>query len=205
MVYFAVSVVLYHTTKRIRLFPEWVIVLFSGVVFLVVTTLVENWLLSQIGWAQFFGGRSVAIGYLIAALFFALQTMLFYYLKAIEAKQVSDSPLREEQQELLQRIKVKKGEVAYFLELNKVVSATAYGNYSKLNIDGEVYLYGEGIGKFCAEYGAQGFLRIHRGHAVNEQRIKVLRQRGRQQEVLLTDGTALPVGAAYRDNLIDYS
>ena len=84
MVYFAVSVVLYHTTKRIRIFPEWVIVLLSGKLFLVMTTLVENWLLSQIGWAHFFGGRSIALGYLIAVLFFALQTMLFYYTRLRE-------------------------------------------------------------------------------------------------------------------------
>lgn len=205
MVYFVVSYALYQLAKQFAFLPRWLLVSVAICIFLVVTTFVENWLLGVIGWAHFFGGRSVVIGYLIAGMFFALQTMLFFYLEAIERNLQLDSQPLETPEREVERLKVKKGDIAYYPELADVVSAEAYGNYCKLNIDGETYLYGAGIGKFCAAYEAFGFLRTHRGYVVNIDKISVLRQRGRQQELLLADGTVIPVGAAYRENLAAYS
>lgn len=204
-VYFAVSYGLYQAGKRVSSSSLWLIIILSFVSFILLTTLVENCLLGAIGWANFFGGRSVAIGYLIAVLFFGLQTLLFFYFAAVAENKVLMAPPGEARVEEVVRLKVKKGEVAYFPELREVISVSAYGNYCKLDIAGEVYLYGGGIGKFCAAYGAQGFIRVHRGHAVNENHVVFLRQRGRQLEVELTDDSILPVGAAYRKNLAAFS
>ena len=76
----------------------------------------------------------------------------------------------------------------------------AADNYVALRVDGRTAMRRMTMREAEQALAAHGFVRIHRRFLVNVSRVAALRGNGKAY-VRLTDGTELPVGQAFRDNL----
>jgi hypothetical protein len=76
----------------------------------------------------------------------------------------------------------------------------AADNYVAVRVDGRTAMRRMTMREAEQALGGHGFVRIHRRFLVNGSRVAELRGQGKAF-VRLTDGTELPVGQAFRDNL----
>jgi DNA-binding LytR/AlgR family response regulator len=76
----------------------------------------------------------------------------------------------------------------------------AADNYVALRVDGRTAMRRMTMREAEQALAAHGFVRIHRRFLVNTSRVAGVRGNGKAY-VRLADGTELPVGQAYRDNL----
>jgi len=100
------------------------------------------------------------------------------------------------------RIAVKARGRVLFVDPIDVVSAKAQGNYVALVHKSGSYLVRETMATAEQKLTPLGFVRIHRSILVNTNLVKDLRRDNTGAYVLrTTDGSELPVGRTYKDNL----
>ena len=77
----------------------------------------------------------------------------------------------------------------------------AAGNYVRLRVKGDAYLFRETMSAMEAPLDPGRFVRIHRSHIVNADRIKELLPGAGDHSVILRSGVKLPLSRGYKDRL----
>jgi two-component system LytT family response regulator len=102
----------------------------------------------------------------------------------------------------LERLMVRSGVRIVYLSPDQIDWIEASGNYVTFHAGAETYLYRETMERMIERFGPARFLRVHRGHGVNLASVRELRrQEAGRYEVILKNGTRLPLGRLYRDAL----
>jgi two-component system LytT family response regulator len=99
------------------------------------------------------------------------------------------------------RIVVKSGGRIFFIRTDEIDWVDAAGNYVRLHVKGESYLFRETMSAMEARLDADRFVRIHRSHIVNADRIKELQPGAGDHAVILRSGVKLPLSRGYKDRL----
>lgn len=211
LVFASVSGFLWSLRRIVEHWPESVRLVLGAIVFVSLAAYLEHSGLRLFGWANVFGGRSLVFNHLLALTFFVIQWQLIGARPALQVRSDKASPAASAELYLtkvpvgkkdatasLEPVRVSQGNSDYFLPPDRVYYLEAFGNYTRVYADDGVYLYGQGIGRACTELTQLSAVRIHRRYAVSRTGWGRLRQTGRNTEMVLTDGTVLKVGAAYR-------
>lgn len=100
------------------------------------------------------------------------------------------------------RLVVKTGGKVLFLRAQDIEWVEAAGNYVRLHIGGESYLYRESMKNMESRLDGEVFVRIHRSAIVNLDRIRELQPwfHG-EYVVILQDGTRLMASRVFSDRL----
>jgi two-component system LytT family response regulator len=109
--------------------------------------------------------------------------------------------LKPEPSQPAERIVVKSGGRIFFVRTEEIDWVDAAGNYVRLHVKGESYLFRETMATIEKRLDQNRFARIHRSHIVNIERIKELQPSGGDYAVVLFTGTRLPLSRGYRDKL----
>ena len=99
------------------------------------------------------------------------------------------------------RLVVKSGGRIFFVRTDEIDWVDAAGNYVRLHVKGESYLFRETMSAMEARLDPSRFVRIHRSHIVNADRIKELQPGNGDHAVVLRSGARLPLSRGYRDKL----
>jgi two-component system LytT family response regulator len=100
-----------------------------------------------------------------------------------------------------ERIVVKSGGRIFFIRVDEIDWIDAAGNYVRLHVKGESYLFRETMNAIEKRLDKARFVRIHRSHLVNADRIKELLPGNGEHVVVLRTGVRLPLSRGYRDRL----
>ena len=100
------------------------------------------------------------------------------------------------------RVVVKTGGKVVFLKAEDIEWVEAAGNYVKLHVNGESFLYRESMKNMESRLDGELFVRIHRSAIINVDRIKELQPwfHG-EYVVILNDGTRLMASRVFSDRL----
>lgn len=101
------------------------------------------------------------------------------------------------------RLVVKSGGRIFFIRTDEIDWVDAAGNYVRLHVKGDAYLFRETMSAMEARLDASRFVRIHRSHIVNADRIKELQPGNGDHAVILRTGVKLPLSRGYKDRLQD--
>jgi two-component system, LytTR family, response regulator len=99
------------------------------------------------------------------------------------------------------RIVVKSGGRIFFIRTDEIDWVDAAGNYVRLHVKGESYLFRETMSAMEARLDPDRFVRIHRSHIVNSDRIKELQPGAGDHSVVLRSGVKLPLSRGFKDRL----
>ena len=99
------------------------------------------------------------------------------------------------------RLVVKSGGRIFFVRTEEIDWVDAAGNYVRLHVKGDSYLFRETMAAMEARLDRTRFVRIHRSHIVNADRIKELQPANGDYIVVLRSGTQLPLSRGHRDKL----
>ena len=100
------------------------------------------------------------------------------------------------------RLVVKSGGRLFFLRADDVDWVEAAGNYVRLHVGAESHLLRETMNSIESRLPSESFVRIHRSHVVNIERIKELQPWfSGEYVVILLDGTRLTLSRTYREKL----
>lgn len=99
------------------------------------------------------------------------------------------------------RMVVKSGGRVFFIRTDEIDWIDAAGNYVRLHVRGESYLFRETMSAMEARLDQGRFVRIHRSHIVNAERIRELQPGHGEHVVVLRNGTRLALSRGYRDRL----
>jgi two-component system, LytTR family, response regulator len=99
------------------------------------------------------------------------------------------------------RLVVKSGGRIFFIRMDEIDWIDAAGNYVRLHVKGDSYLFRETMSAMEARLDAARFARIHRSHIVNTDRIKELQPGNGEYVVILRTGTRLTLSRGYREKL----
>jgi two-component system LytT family response regulator len=101
-----------------------------------------------------------------------------------------------------ERLMIRSGVRIVYLSPDQIDWIEATGNYVTFHVGVETYLYRETMERMIERFGSSRFLRVHRGHGVNLASVRELRRlEAGRYEVILKNGTRLPLGRLYRDAL----
>jgi two-component system LytT family response regulator len=101
-----------------------------------------------------------------------------------------------------QRVAVKVRGRTLIVKIESVDWIEAQGNYVRLHVGKDSFLIRESMRELAASLDPATFLRIHRSAIVNLDRIRELRANEHgDHRVVLADGTTIPLGRAYRNEL----
>jgi two-component system LytT family response regulator len=109
--------------------------------------------------------------------------------------------LRPEPAQPPDRLVVKSGGRIFFVRTDEIDWIDAAGNYVRLHVKGEAYLFRETMTAIEARLDQSRFVRVHRSHIVNAERIKELQPDNGDYTVVLHSGARLPLSRGYRDKL----
>ena len=106
------------------------------------------------------------------------------------------------EKKILERFVIKNAGRIFFLKATEIDWIEASGNYVRLHVGSESHLLRETMNELETQLDPDKFLRIHRSHIVNIERIKEM-QPWFQGEyvVILHDGTRLTLSRGYREKL----
>ena len=99
------------------------------------------------------------------------------------------------------RLVVKSGGRIFFVRTDEIDWVDAAGNYVRLHVKGESFLFRETMSAMEGRLDPAQFVRIHRSHIVNTDRIKELQPGNGDHSVVLRSGVRLPLSRGYRDKL----
>lgn len=100
-----------------------------------------------------------------------------------------------------ERLMVRSGVRIVYLSPDQIDWIEASGNYVTFHAGHETWLYRETLERMVERFGPR-FLRVHRRHGVNLGSVRELRRHeAGRYELILKDGTRLPIGRLYRDGL----
>lgn len=178
-----------------------IIPVFSVGVFLIVK-LVQ----SIFGWVFIWSGSNTIWILLMIGLFYTLHIMVvfsfgFYnnYQKA-QKRNIHlehNLMLREAKKDSTKTIKVSKGSRSLYIELGKVLYFEAFGDYSRVHTEEEVFLSNLGISKIEKMYSQDNFLRIHRSYLVNMDYFDRIEKNDRYYYLFLSSLHSLKVSQHY--------
>jgi two-component system LytT family response regulator len=109
--------------------------------------------------------------------------------------------LKPEPQQQNDRLVVKSGGRIYFLRVDEIDWVDAAGNYVRLHVKGESHLFRETMAAMEKRLDSNRFVRIHRSHIVNTDRIKELQPGNGEHIVVLRNGVRLTLSRGYREKL----
>jgi two-component system, LytTR family, response regulator len=98
------------------------------------------------------------------------------------------------------RLVVKSSGRIFFVRLDEIDWIDAAGNYVRLHVNGESHLFRETMNAIEKRLDSR-FVRIHRSHIVNADRIKELLPNDGEHLVVLQNGTRLTLSRGYRGRL----
>ncbi len=101
------------------------------------------------------------------------------------------------------RLVVKSGGRIFFIRTDEIDWVDAAGNYVRLHVKGDAYLFRETMSAMESRLDPNRFVRIHRSHIVNADRIKELQPGSGDHAVILRTGVKLPLSRGYKDRLQD--
>ncbi|MFN2445488.1 MAG: LytR/AlgR family response regulator transcription factor [Vicinamibacterales bacterium] len=102
----------------------------------------------------------------------------------------------------LDRLVVKSGGRVFFLRTDDIDWIEAAGNYVRLHLGEEAHLFRETMNNMEGRLDLHRFVRIHRSHIVNTDRIKELQPWfNGEYVVVLQNGTRLTLSRGYRERL----
>ena len=99
------------------------------------------------------------------------------------------------------RLVVKSGGRIHFVRVDEIDWVDAAGNYVRLHAGSESYLLRETMTEMESRLDSSRFVRIHRCHIVNADRIREVQTGSTEPGVLLRTGVRLPLSRGYRDRL----
>lgn len=119
--------------------------------------------------------------------------------------QANIRPLAEslimEQQAYPERILVQSGKKLVTISVNGIIRIEAYGDYSKLITEAEVFLSNFGISALEAKLNATYFIRVHRSSIINLRFVKEVNRYGHSFDVVMRNGDVVRVSRGYQGNL----
>ncbi len=91
-----------------------------------------------------------------------------------------------------------------FLEPNELCWVESAGNYLKLAVGARKYVIRETMKGICSRLDSAVFMRVHRSFVVNVNQVREIRvdDSNYRHQVILRDGTTLPVGRSYRNSTL---
>jgi two-component system, LytTR family, response regulator len=102
----------------------------------------------------------------------------------------------------LEKLMIRDGGRVFFLRIDEIDWIEAAGNYVRLHVGKEAYLYRETMTKLEAQLNPERFARIHRSAMVNIERIKEMQPWFRGDYVIvLRDNQKLTLSRTYRGRL----
>lgn len=99
------------------------------------------------------------------------------------------------------RLVVKSGGRIFFIRTDEIDWVDAAGNYVRLHVKGDAYLFRETMSAMEGRLDQDRFVRIHRSHIVNADRIKELQPGPGDTSVTLRSGVKLPLSRGYKERL----
>jgi two-component system LytT family response regulator len=99
------------------------------------------------------------------------------------------------------RLVVKSGGRIFFIRTDEIDWVDAAGNYVRLHVKGDAHLFRETMAAMESRLDPSSFVRIHRSHIVNVDRIKELQPGTGDHAVVLRSGVKLPLSRGYKDRL----
>jgi DNA-binding LytR/AlgR family response regulator len=93
-------------------------------------------------------------------------------------------------------VPVRQGTVR--LEIGDIVRVEAAGDLVYLHTAERAYLYRATMGELEQRLQGSGLMRVHRSAFVRPERVAATRRRGKVIELILDDGTQVPLGPSYR-------
>jgi len=107
-----------------------------------------------------------------------------------------------ERPKYLDRIAMKDGSRVFFIKREDIDWISAEGNYVRLHLSKESYLYRENLTNLITQLDPAKFRRIHRSTVINLDRIQELRSGSYgDYTITLISGVELTVGRSFRDEL----
>jgi two-component system LytT family response regulator len=104
----------------------------------------------------------------------------------------------------LERLLIKSGGRAFFLKTDEIDWIAAEGKYVRIHVGNESYLFREGITVIENQLDPRRFMRVHRSHIVNIDRVKELQPWfNHEYRVVLHDGTKLVLSRSCRKKLTE--
>jgi DNA-binding LytR/AlgR family response regulator len=202
LVFAMFSFILYQLYLRLRprVGSVWWLIIPGLLIFVFCSAWLESLLLATMDWVRVFGGRNQVVLHLLDALFGALQIAVVAYGKATELTEDHlDAELPDEDTVSLV---LKRNNYEYSIEADQISYAEAFGNFTKVIVEEETYLYGKGIGELIKELPKTGFLRIHRSYLIRTDEVARVRKKSKVVTVVLKDGTELPVGPSKKERVL---
>ena len=108
--------------------------------------------------------------------------------------------LRPEGSPPADRLVVKSSGRIFFVRLDEIDWIDAAGNYVRLHVNGETHLFRETMNAIEKRLDSR-FVRIHRSHIVNADRIKELLPNDGEHTVVLQGGVRLTLSRGYKGRL----
>ena len=96
---------------------------------------------------------------------------------------------------------MKSGGRIHFVRMDEIDWIDAAGNYVRLHVKTDAYLFRETMNAIEQRLDPSRFVRIHRSHIVNIDRIKELQPGAGEHVVVLRNGVRLTLSRGYRDKL----
>jgi two-component system LytT family response regulator len=97
------------------------------------------------------------------------------------------------------RISLPLGDRVLRLSADEIDWISAEDNYVRIHRGKETLLVRSTLNKLQRDFGCEPFLRVHRSHIVNINRVReVQRSRNHQYSLILADGTAIPCSRRYK-------
>lgn len=197
-IYFVLSCGLYRWLWPAAIRRGPAILLTGLLVGLVVFTLsahsLQTNLLAAFGWVPYFGGSRAILNDLLSAGFYLVQLCVVLGLRAVQPR--NSHTVQSPPPSAPPSATLTKGELTLVVAWEDIAYLKAYGNYARAWVDGDAYLYSQGIGAAEAAAG-NSFLRVHRSYLINGGKLRGLRRDGRSTLAELCDGTRVPVGRSY--------
>jgi len=109
--------------------------------------------------------------------------------------------IKPEPPQASERLVVKSGGRIHFVRMDEIDWIDAAGNYVRLHVKTDAYLFRETMNAIEQRLDPSRFVRIHRSHIVNIDRIKELQPGAGEHVVVLRNGVRLTLSRGYRDKL----
>lgn len=104
------------------------------------------------------------------------------------------------QQPLLRRILLREEGRIVFIDTRRIQWIEAQEKYVRIRADGNTWFHREAMNNLEARLDPARFSRVHRGYIVNMEHVRELRPVSHgDYELVLSDGTTVPLGRTYRD------
>lgn len=99
------------------------------------------------------------------------------------------------------RVLVQHNKKLITIAVDSIQWVEAYGDYSKLHVDNQVFLSNFGITDLEQKLDPQKFLRVHRSSIINLDKVKELNKYGKSYDVTMLNSEVVRVSRGYMDAL----